>query len=49
VKQQLTEGLVDSNIAVQMQGLAKTYPGTRNIGCCCKCKKTAPYTAVKVK
>ncbi|ESW10199.1 hypothetical protein PHAVU_009G189400 [Phaseolus vulgaris] len=47
VKQQLTEGLVDTNIAVQMHGLAKTYPGTRNIGCCCKCKKTAPYTAVK--
>ena len=49
VKQQLAEGLVDANIAVQIHGLAKTYAGTRNIGCCCKCTKTAPYTAVKVK
>ncbi|QCE13964.1 ATP-binding cassette [Vigna unguiculata] len=47
VKQQLAEGLVDANIAVQIHGLAKTYAGTRNIGCCCKCTKTAPYTAVK--
>ncbi|KOM56466.1 hypothetical protein LR48_Vigan10g235800 [Vigna angularis] len=47
VKQQLTEGLVDANIAVQIHGLVKTYAGTRNIGCCCKCTKTAPYTAVK--
>lgn len=47
VKQQLTEGLVDTNVAVQIYGLAKTYPGTRNIGCCCKCERTAPYNAVK--
>ncbi|WVZ07774.1 hypothetical protein V8G54_021120 [Vigna mungo] len=49
VKQQLTEGLVDANIAVQIHGLVKTYAGTRNIGCCCKCTKTAPYTAVRAK
>jgi len=49
VKQQLTEGLVDANIAVQIRGLAKTYPGTRSIGCCFKCKRTSPYNAVKVK
>ncbi|KAH1254766.1 ABC transporter A family member 2 [Glycine max] len=47
VKQQLTEGLVDANIAVQIRGLAKTYPGTRSIGCCFKCKRTSPYNAVK--
>ncbi|RDX86540.1 ABC transporter A family member 2, partial [Mucuna pruriens] len=47
VKEQLTEGLVDSNVSVQIHGLAKTYPGTRNIGCCCKCKRNPPYNAVK--
>ncbi|KAL2340805.1 hypothetical protein Fmac_008745 [Flemingia macrophylla] len=47
VKQQLTEGLVDANVAVQIHGLAKTYPGTLNIGCCCKCKRSSPYNAVK--
>ncbi|KAK7317242.1 hypothetical protein RJT34_01301 [Clitoria ternatea] len=47
VKKQLTEGVVDTNIAVQIHGLAKTYPGTWNIGCCCKCKKSTPYNAVK--
>ncbi|TKY73412.1 ABC transporter A family member 2 [Spatholobus suberectus] len=48
VKQQLTEGLVDANVAVQIHGLAKTYPGTRDICCCCcKRKGTAPYNAVK--
>ena len=40
VKQQLTEGLLDANVAVQIRGLAKTYPGTRSIGCCFKCKRT---------
>ncbi|KAK7411462.1 hypothetical protein VNO78_02895 [Psophocarpus tetragonolobus] len=47
VKQQLIEGAVDANVAVQIHGLLKTYPGTRSIGCCCKCKRTSPYTAVK--
>ncbi|KAK7304602.1 hypothetical protein VNO77_42485 [Canavalia gladiata] len=47
VKQQLTEGLVDANVAVQIHGLGKTYPGTYNIGCCCKCKRSTPYNAVK--
>ncbi|KHN30817.1 ABC transporter A family member 2 [Glycine soja] len=47
VKQQLTEGLLDANVAVQIRGLAKTYPGTRSIGCCFKCKRTSPYNAVK--
>lgn len=49
VKQQLTQGVVDANIAVQIHGIAKTYPGTFNIGCCCKCKRSTPYHAVKVK
>lgn len=47
VKQQLTQGVVDANIAVQIHGIAKTYPGTFNIGCCCKCKRSTPYHAVK--
>ena len=48
VKRQLTEGVVDANVAVQIRGLAKTYPGACNIGCCCKCKRSKPYNAVKV-
>ncbi|RYR08550.1 hypothetical protein Ahy_B05g076286 isoform G [Arachis hypogaea] len=48
VKRQITEGVVDANVAVQIRGLAKTYPGACNIGCCCKCKRTKPYNAVKV-
>ncbi|KAL8042208.1 hypothetical protein ABFX02_09G035200 [Erythranthe guttata] len=46
VKQQATEGTVDSNIAVQIRGLVKTYAGATNIGCC-KCKRTPPYHALK--
>uniref|UniRef100_A0A1J3GNC3 ABC transporter A family member 2 n=1 Tax=Noccaea caerulescens TaxID=107243 RepID=A0A1J3GNC3_NOCCA len=46
VKQHSMEGVVDPNIAVQIRGLAKTYPGTTKFGCC-KCKKTAPYHALK--
>lgn len=48
VKQQTREGIVDPNVAVQIRGLVKTYPGSRVIGCC-KCKKTSPYHAIKVK
>lgn len=47
VKQQSHEGVEDPNIAVQIRGLAKTYPGSTNIGCF-KCKKKAPYHAIKV-
>ncbi|CAL0319927.1 unnamed protein product [Lupinus luteus] len=47
VKHQLAEGVVDANVAVQIYGLSKTYPGTMNIGCCCKCKRTRPYSALK--
>ncbi|KFK34073.1 hypothetical protein AALP_AA5G099000 [Arabis alpina] len=46
VKQHSMEGVVDPNVAVQIRGLAKTYPGTTKFGCC-KCKKTAPYHALK--
>ncbi|PIN20633.1 Lipid exporter ABCA1 [Handroanthus impetiginosus] len=46
VKQQATEGIVDSSIAVQIRGLVKIYAGTTKIGCC-KCKKTSPYHALK--
>lgn len=47
VKRQTREGIEDPNIAVQIRGLVKTYPGSTNIGCCCKCKKTSPYHALK--
>lgn len=48
VKQQTMEGgAVDTNVAVQIRGLAKTYPGSSSIGGCFKCKKTSPYHAVK--
>ncbi|KAB2055398.1 hypothetical protein E1A91_A11G036400v1 [Gossypium mustelinum] len=47
VRTQTREGTVDPNVAVQTRGLAKTFPGTRTCGFCCKCKKTAPYHAVK--
>ncbi|XVF11965.1 hypothetical protein REPUB_Repub08aG0074000 [Reevesia pubescens] len=47
VKTQTKEGAIDPTVAVQIRGLAKTYPGSRKIGCCCKCKKTSPYHAVK--
>ncbi|KAK9119373.1 hypothetical protein Scep_017466 [Stephania cephalantha] len=45
VKQQTAQNEVDPNVAVQIRGLAKTYPGTRSMGCC-KCKTTSPYHAV---
>ncbi|XP_028787945.1 ABC transporter A family member 2 [Neltuma alba] len=47
VKQQAAECMVDPNVAVQIRGLAKTYPGALTIGCCCKCKRTTAFHAVK--
>ena len=47
VKQQAREGTIDNNIAAQIHGLVKTYPGTTTIGCC-TCKKTSHYHALKV-
>ncbi|OVA13315.1 ABC transporter-like [Macleaya cordata] len=46
VKQQLAEAVVHPNVAVQIHGLAKTYPGTSYVSCC-GYKKTSPYQAVK--
>ncbi|KAF5734706.1 ABC transporter A family member 2-like [Tripterygium wilfordii] len=46
VREQAREGVADSHVAVQVRGLAKTYPGSRNIGCC-KCKRNSPYHALK--
>ncbi|KAG6632961.1 hypothetical protein I3843_12G015800 [Carya illinoinensis] len=46
VKHQTREGVVDTDVAVQIRGLAKSYPGTRQCGCC-KCKKTPSYHAVR--
>ncbi|THG23011.1 hypothetical protein TEA_000050 [Camellia sinensis var. sinensis] len=48
VKKEAKEGAVDPNIAVQIRGLVKVYPGATKIGCC-KCKKTSHYHALKVK
>ncbi|KAJ0985553.1 hypothetical protein J5N97_003909 [Dioscorea zingiberensis] len=46
VKQQAAQAVIDPNVAVQMRGLTKTYPGAMNVGCC-KCQRTPPYHAVK--
>ncbi|CAN0901620.1 ABC transporter A family member 2 [Linum grandiflorum] len=46
VKKDAAGGTMDADVAVQMRGLAKTYAGTRKIGCC-KCQKTSPYHAVR--
>lgn len=46
VKQQAVGANVDSNIAVQIRGLVKTYAGATKIGCC-SCKRTSPYHALK--
>uniref|UniRef100_A0A2N9H431 ABC transporter domain-containing protein n=1 Tax=Fagus sylvatica TaxID=28930 RepID=A0A2N9H431_FAGSY len=46
VKHQTREGVVDPNVAVQVRGLVKTYPGNTECGCC-KCKKTPPYHALR--
>ncbi|KAL2935162.1 ABC transporter A family member 2 [Bienertia sinuspersici] len=47
VKQQMRSGETDPNIAVQICGLVKTYPGKLNCGCCCKCHKTDSFHAIK--
>jgi len=47
VRQQVTENKMDPNVAVQVRGLIKTFPGIRSMVGCCKCRKTAPYHAVK--
>ncbi|WOL00343.1 ABC transporter A family member 2 isoform X1 [Canna indica] len=46
VKQQAAVGNIDPDVAVQIRGLTKTYPGTTKIGCC-KCQRSSPYHAVK--
>ncbi|CAI0399356.1 unnamed protein product, partial [Linum tenue] len=46
VKKDAREDTMDPDIAVQIRGLAKTYAGTRKIGCC-KCQKTSSYHAVR--
>ncbi|KAJ8764040.1 hypothetical protein K2173_004931 [Erythroxylum novogranatense] len=50
VKKDARAGTVDPNVAVQIRGLVKTYPGTRSMCsccCCCKGKTTKPYQALK--
>ncbi|KAL6970758.1 ATP-binding cassette sub- A member 2 [Sarracenia purpurea var. burkii] len=46
VKQQVRDSVVDPNIAVQICGLVKTYPGKTQIGCC-KCRRRPHHHAVK--
>ncbi|XP_068647443.1 ABC transporter A family member 2-like [Aristolochia californica] len=46
VKQQATEIELEPNIAVQIRGLTKTYPGTTKIGCF-KCHRTSHFHAIK--
>ncbi|KAK9676736.1 hypothetical protein RND81_11G096600 [Saponaria officinalis] len=46
VKQQMSEGVVDPNVAAQLRGLAKVYPGSTTLGCC-KCKRTPAYHALR--
>ncbi|KAJ6749152.1 ABC TRANSPORTER A FAMILY MEMBER 1-RELATED [Salix purpurea] len=46
VKNDLKEGTVHPDVAVQVRGLSKTYPGATQISCC-KCKKTSAYHAVR--
>ncbi|XP_016475518.1 ABC transporter A family member 2 isoform X1 [Nicotiana tabacum] len=46
VKHQATQGEVDSDIAVQLHGLVKIFPGTTKMGCC-KCQRKSPYHALK--
>lgn len=48
VKQQSADGLLDSNVAVQLRGLVKTYPGSRRT-ICCFCKNSSAYHALKVR
>ncbi|KAL8139109.1 hypothetical protein V2J09_005110 [Rumex salicifolius] len=48
VRQQQANGVeADPNVAVQICGLAKIYPGTTTLAGCCKCKRTSPYHALK--
>ncbi|XP_020242626.1 ABC transporter A family member 2-like [Asparagus officinalis] len=50
VRRQASENETDPNVAVQICGLAKTYPGTISCRCrCCKCccSKSPPFHAVK--
>ncbi|KAJ8536452.1 hypothetical protein K7X08_034853 [Anisodus acutangulus] len=46
VKQLAMQGEVDSDVAVQLQGLVKIFPGTTKMGCC-KCQRKPPYHALK--
>lgn len=47
VKRQAMQGEVDSNVAVQLHGLVKIFPGTTKMGCC-KCQSKSPFHALKV-
>ncbi|KAL8130679.1 hypothetical protein V2J09_019834 [Rumex salicifolius] len=46
VKKQTDKGEIDEDVAVQIRGLAKIYPGTREAGCF-SCKRTSLYHALK--
>ncbi|KAJ6374152.1 hypothetical protein OIU78_029789 [Salix suchowensis] len=46
VKNDVKDNTVNPDVAVQIRGLGKTYPGATQIGCF-KCKKTSPYHALR--
>ncbi|KAJ8553877.1 hypothetical protein K7X08_024555 [Anisodus acutangulus] len=46
VKRLAMQGEVDSDVAVQLQGLVKIFPGTTKMGCCI-CQRKPPYHAPK--
>ncbi|KAF9671485.1 hypothetical protein SADUNF_Sadunf12G0052600 [Salix dunnii] len=46
VKNDAKDGTVNPDVAVQVRGLSKIYPGVTQISCC-KCKKTSAYHAVR--
>ncbi|KAM3381069.1 ABC transporter A family member 2 [Capsicum galapagoense] len=46
VKRLAMQGEVDPNVAVQLHGLVKIFPGTTKMGCC-KCERKSPYHALK--
>lgn len=46
VKQEARDGLVNPNIAVQLRGITKAYPG-KTKGFCQSCRRASPYHALK--
>eukprot|EP00897_Mesotaenium_endlicherianum_P000650 jgi/Mesen1/10586/ME000085S09913 len=47
VKEQAESGMLPSDVAVSVQGLAKTYPGSRKCVGCCRLKRTDAFHALR--